>query len=146
MTCTLNPSACSLRCSCSSVNTGCVTGVIMSLPVRMVDVWAVNSFNSDRFITGEHLCPAALCSSLPVCTAQWRRRRRRRCVRPPPSGCHGDRSVFWSMTGSTWKNGAAVVAVSLRMQPRFVLLSPGFPLRHVRTGSQSPVEAAGGAL
>lgn len=141
--CAIHTESLSVRCSCSWINTGCHTQ--SDKEPTCPHGWRVGS---ERLEFGQILIwgtplprtavlapPGLHCATAAVRTA-----------RPLPSGCHGDRSVFWSMTGSTWKNRAAVVAASLRMQPLFVLLSPGFPLRHVLTDSQIPVEGAGGAL
>lgn len=94
-------------------------GVIMNLPDCIADVWTVKASIRAvyRFISEEHLCPA---SCLPVCTAQRQLHARTQAAT--------ETTVFWSMTGSTWNITAAVVSLSLRRQPLFVLLSPGFTL------------------
>lgn len=119
--------------------------VVKSLPVCMADVWTVKKEALTRtglvlqvHICIEHLCPAPPCSTRASGSALRNGGGTRAPSLSLPSlGCHGDRSVFWSMTGSTWKNRAAVVSVSLRRKPLFVLLSPGFPPRHVHTLSDS---------
>lgn len=79
-------------------------------------------------MSGEHLRPA---SCRPVCTAQ-----RRRHARPP--GCHGDRGVLVNDRVHVEEHRPAM-SLSLRRLLLFVLLSPGFPPRHVLTDTQIPV-------
>lgn len=124
---------CTLKAS-HSVTSICVT---MSLPVCIVDVRSVKSLSSGRFLVHRFISggtplaphrPAPPCSCFPVCTAQRRRHARTQAAT--------ETGVFLSMTGSTWKYGAAGVSGSLRrVRDELLLLSPGFPPRHVLTDS-----------